>query len=39
VDGGSCVLATHHRDEWPARTTHVLEISGGRATQHSLGDA
>ena len=29
-EGGSCVIATHHRDEWPAHTTHVLELAGGR---------
>ncbi|HET9862400.1 MAG TPA: ATP-binding cassette domain-containing protein [Steroidobacteraceae bacterium] len=38
--GGSCVIATHHRDEWPAHTTHVLELDGGRAVScHALGDA
>jgi molybdate transport system ATP-binding protein len=38
-DGGSCVIATHHRDEWPAHTTHVLELDQGRAmTCHALGD-
>ena len=38
--GGSCVIATHHREEWPARTTHVLELGQGRAVAcHSLGDA
>ena len=31
ADGGSCVIATHHREEWPARTTHVLEMRSGRA--------
>ena len=31
ADGGSCVIATHHREEWPAHTTHVLELAGGRA--------
>jgi molybdate transport system ATP-binding protein len=31
ADGGSCVIATHHREEWPAYTTHVLELAGGRA--------
>jgi molybdate transport system ATP-binding protein len=37
--GGSCVIATHHRDEWPAHTTHVLELDRGRAvTCHALGD-
>jgi molybdate transport system ATP-binding protein len=30
ADGGSCVIATHHREEWPAHTTHVLELAGGR---------
>ena len=30
AEGGSCVIATHHREEWPAHTTHVLEISDGR---------
>ena len=38
--GGSCVIATHHRDEWPAHTTHVLELAAGRAvTCHRLGEA
>jgi len=38
--GGSCVIATHHREEWPAHTTHVLELDHGRAvTCHALGDA
>ena len=38
-DGGSCLIATHHRDEWPAHTTHVLELDHGRAvTCHALGD-
>jgi len=38
--GGSCVIATHHRDEWPAHTTHVLELEQGRAvTCHALGEA
>ncbi|HET7811145.1 MAG TPA: ATP-binding cassette domain-containing protein [Steroidobacteraceae bacterium] len=37
--GGSCVIATHHRDEWPAHTTHVLELSQGRAVAcHPLGN-
>jgi molybdate transport system ATP-binding protein len=30
ADGGSCIIATHHREEWPAHTTHVLELAGGR---------
>jgi molybdate transport system ATP-binding protein len=30
ADGGSCVIATHHREEWPANTTHVLELKAGR---------
>ena len=29
--GGSCVIATHHREEWPAHATHVLELAAGRA--------
>jgi hypothetical protein len=34
------VIATHHRDEWPAHTTHVLELASGRAvTSHRLGEA
>ena len=40
ASGGSCVIATHHREEWPARTTHVLELHQGRVvTCHALGDA
>jgi len=32
VDSGTAVvMATHHRDEWPACITHELELSGGRA--------
>ncbi len=31
--GGSCIIATHHREEWPAHTTHVLELAGGRAVR------
>jgi ABC-type molybdenum transport system ATPase subunit/photorepair protein PhrA len=38
--GGSCVIATHHHDEWPAHTTHVLELDNGRAVAcHALGEA
>ena len=38
--GGSCVIATHHREEWPAHTTHVLELEQGHAVAcHALGDA
>jgi ABC-type molybdenum transport system ATPase subunit/photorepair protein PhrA len=33
ADGGSCVIATHHREEWPAHTTHVLELADGRAVR------
>lgn len=29
--GLSVVIATHHRDEWPAGATHELELSGGRS--------
>jgi molybdate transport system ATP-binding protein len=36
ADGGSCVIATHHREEWPARTTHVLELQSGRAIQRPV---
>jgi molybdate transport system ATP-binding protein len=40
AEGGSCVMATHHRDEWPAHTTHVMELSAGRAvSSHRLGEA
>ena len=39
ADGGSCVIATHHREEWPAHTTHVLELKAGRAiASRALGD-
>jgi molybdate transport system ATP-binding protein len=33
AEGGSCVIATHHREEWPAHTTHVLELAEGRAVR------
>ncbi len=40
AEGGSCVIATHHREEWPAHTTHILELDGGRAvSNHALGEA
>ena len=40
AEGGSCVMATHHRDEWPAHTTHVMELSAGRTvSSHRLGEA
>ena len=29
--GAAVVMATHHRSEWPACTTHELELVGGRA--------
>jgi molybdate transport system ATP-binding protein len=39
ADGGSCVIATHHREEWPAHTTHVLELQAGRViASRVLGD-
>jgi len=40
ADGGSCVIATHHREEWPAHTTHVLELKAGRViASRVLGEA
>ena len=40
AEGGSCVIATHHREEWPAHTTHVLELERGACvTSHALGEA
>jgi len=40
ADGGTCVIATHHRDEWPAHTTHVLELRNGRVVgSHAIGEA
>ena len=29
--GGTLMLSTHHRDEWPAATTHELQLREGRA--------
>jgi molybdate transport system ATP-binding protein len=38
--GGSCVIATHHREEWPANTTHVLELKEGRVvSSRALGES
>ena len=37
AEGGSCVIATHHREEWPAHTTHVLELAGGRVVSSTAG--
>jgi molybdate transport system ATP-binding protein len=40
AEGGSCVIATHHREEWPAYTTHVLELKAGRAiASREVGEA
>jgi ABC-type molybdenum transport system ATPase subunit/photorepair protein PhrA len=40
AEGGSCVIATHHREEWPAHTTHVLELKNGRGvSSRALGEA
>lgn len=40
AEGGSCVIATHHREEWPAHTTHVMELAAGRVVaSHRLGEA
>ena len=40
AEGGSCVIATHHREEWPAHTTHVLELDEGRVVSvRALGEA
>jgi ABC-type molybdenum transport system ATPase subunit/photorepair protein PhrA len=40
AEGGSCVIATHHREEWPAHTTHVLELNEGRVSSvRALGEA
>ncbi|HEU5134727.1 MAG TPA: ATP-binding cassette domain-containing protein [Steroidobacteraceae bacterium] len=40
AEGGSCVIATHHREEWPAHTTHVLELKAGRTVaSRELGEA
>jgi molybdate transport system ATP-binding protein len=40
AEGGSCVIATHHREEWPAHTTHVLELKSGRViASRELGES
>jgi molybdate transport system ATP-binding protein len=38
ADGGSCVIATHHREEWPAHTTHVLELRAGRSAASRVNE-
>jgi molybdate transport system ATP-binding protein len=39
AEGGSCVIATHHREEWPAHTTHVMRLESGRvAGSHAVGE-
>lgn len=39
AEGGSCVIATHHREEWPAHTSHVLRLEQGRvAGSHAVGE-
>jgi molybdate transport system ATP-binding protein len=37
-DGGTCVIATHHKHEWPRRTTHVLELANGRVMHRAGGE-
>jgi molybdate transport system ATP-binding protein len=38
-EGGSCIIATHHREEWPAHTTHVMRLESGRvAGSHAVGE-
>jgi ABC-type molybdenum transport system ATPase subunit/photorepair protein PhrA len=32
-NGGACVIATHHRGEWPANATHQLLLRAGRAVR------
>lgn len=39
AEGGSCMMATHHREEWPACTTHVLELAAGRMVSPSVREA
>ena len=39
AEGGSCVIATHHREEWPAHTTHVLEMAEGRGVEMPPGES
>jgi molybdate transport system ATP-binding protein len=36
AEGGSCVIATHHREEWPAHTTHVLQLEAGRVVSSRM---
>jgi ABC-type molybdenum transport system ATPase subunit/photorepair protein PhrA len=39
AEGGSCIIATHHHEEWPAHTTHVLELKSGRViASRELGE-
>ena len=39
AEGGSCIIATHHREEWPAHTTHVLRLEAGRVSgSHAVGE-
>ncbi len=33
AEGGSCIIATHHREEWQAHNTHVMELADGRAVR------
>jgi hypothetical protein len=30
--------ASHHREEWPAHTTHLLEMSDGYGVASAIGD-
>jgi molybdate transport system ATP-binding protein len=39
AQGGTCVIATHHREEWPAHTTHVLELSRGQGVASLYGES
>jgi ABC-type molybdenum transport system ATPase subunit/photorepair protein PhrA len=28
--GGAVIMSSHHRDEWPRRTSHELQLAAGR---------
>ncbi len=30
-EGHGVIMATHHRDEWPANVSHEIELERGRA--------
>ncbi|NDE00570.1 MAG: ATP-binding cassette domain-containing protein [Gammaproteobacteria bacterium] len=35
--GGAVIMSSHHRDEWPRRTSHELQLAAGRMRYVGVG--